>query len=216
MNKQIKLLVAGTILLVIGILIFSNWGSPVSKLKKTNIEKIKTQDFSSILNTTWTNNKTDPTSAEISFDIEGLKDTKGFFKDFDITFKVSENDPQKAKLKVSINVNSINTDNDIRDKELMGIDFFNTEKYPTIDFYSKEIINMDTSFTTNGTLQMMGEIQPLSFIFKYSGIADNKMGTKVAIFEGKLIIDRTKFGMKPVTSVGNEVQIKFYCELIKN
>ena len=216
MNKQIKLLVAGAILLVIGILIFSNWGSPESKLKKTNIERIKTQDFSSILNTTWTNNKTDPTSAEISFDIEGLKDTKGFFKDFDITFKVSENDPQKAKLKVSINVNSINTDNDIRDKELMGIDFFNTEKYPTIDFYSKEIINMDTSFTTNGTLQMMGEIQPLSFIFKYSGIAENKMGTKVAIFEGKLIIDRTKFGMKPVTSVGNEVQIKFYCELIKN
>mgnify|MGYP006079604271 FL=1 len=216
MNKQIKLLVAGAILLVIGILIFSNWGSPESKLKKTNIEKIKTQDFSSILNTTWTNNKTDPTSAEISFDIEGLKDTKGFFKDFDITFKVSENNPQKAKLKVSIDVNSINTDNDIRDKELMGIDFFNTEKYPTIDFYSKEIINMDTSFTTNGTLQMMGEIQPLSFIFKYSGIADNKIGTKVAIFEGNLIIDRTKFGMKPVTSVGNEVQIKFYCELIKN
>ena len=216
MNKQIKLLVAGAILLVIGILIFSNWGTPESKLKKTNIEKIKTQDFSSILNTTWINNKTDPTSAEISFDIEGLKDTKGFFKDFDITFKVSENDPQKAKLKVSIHINSINTDNDIRDKELMGIDFFNTEKYPTIDFYSKEIINMDTSFTTNGTLQMMGEIQPLSFIFKYSGIADNKMGTKVAIFEGNLIIDRTKFGMKPVTSVGNEVQIKFYCELIKN
>ena len=133
MNKQIKLLVAGAILLVIGILIFSNWGTPESKLKKTNIEKIKTQDFSSILNTTWINNKTDPTSAEISFDIEGLKNTKGFFKDFDITFKVSENDPQKAKLKVSIHINSINTDNDIRDKELMGIDFFNTEKYPTID-----------------------------------------------------------------------------------
>jgi polyisoprenoid-binding protein YceI len=216
MNKQIKVLITGSILLVIGILIFSNWGKPESELEKTNVEELKSKDFSSILNTTWTNNKTDPTSAEISFDIEGLKNTKGFFKDFDITFKVSENDPQKAKLKVSINVNSINTDNDIRDKELMGIDFFNTEKYPTIDFYSKEIINMDTSFTTNGTLQMMGEIQPLSFIFKYSGIADNKMGTKVAIFEGKLIIDRTKFGMKPVTSVGNDVQIKFYCELIKN
>ena len=216
MNKQIKVLITGSILLVIGILIFSNWGKPESELEKTNVEELKSKDFSSILNTTWTNNKTDPTSAEISFDIEGLKNTKGFFKDFDITFKVSENDPQKAKLKVSIHINSINTDNDIRDKELMGIDFFNTEKYPTIDFYSKEIINMDTSFTTNGTLQMMGEIQPLSFIFKYSGIAENKMGTKVAIFEGKLIIDRTKFGMKPVTSVGNEVQIKFYCELIKN
>lgn len=216
MNKQIKILVLSAILLVIGILIFSNWGQPESELEKTNIEEIKTQDFSSILGTTWSNNKKDPTSAEISFDIEGLKDTKGFFKDFDIVFKVSKKNPQKAKLKVSINVNSINTDNDIRDKELMGSDFFNTEKYPTIDFQSKEIINLNSNFTINGSLNMMGKKHPLSFDFNYSGVANNKMGIKVAIFEGKIKIDRTKFGMKPITSVGDEVQIKFYCELIKN
>ena len=216
MKNQKKVLIASAILLIIGLLIFSNWGKPESKLIKTNVEEIKTQDFSSILGTTWSNNKKDPTSAEISFDIEGLKDTKGFFKDFDIVFKVSKKNPQKAKLKVSINVNSINTDNDIRDKELMGNDFFNTEKYPTIDFQSKEIINLNSNFTTNGSLNMMGKKHPLSFDFNYSGVANNKMGTKVAIFEGKLIIDRTKFGMKPITSVGDEVQIKFYCELIKN
>ena len=216
MNKQIKVFIAGGILLVIGILIFSNWGKPESELEKTKVEEVKAQDLSSILGTTWSNNKKDPTSAEISFDIEGLKDTKGFFKDFDIVFKVSKKDPQKAKLKVSINVNSIDTDNDIRDKELMGSDFFNTEKYPTIDFYSKEIINVENNFTTNGILNMMGKKHPLSFDFNYSGVANNKMGTKVAIFEGKMEIDRTKFGMKPITSVGDEVQIKFYCELIKN
>jgi polyisoprenoid-binding protein YceI len=216
MNKQIKIFIAGGILLVIGILIFSNWGKPESELEKTKVEEVKAQDLSSILGTTWSNNKTDPTSAEISFDIEGLKDTKGFFKDFDIVFKVSKKDPQKAKLKVSINVNSIDTDNDIRDKELMGSDFFNTEKYPTIDFYSKEIINVENNFTTNGILNMMGKKHPLSFDFNYSGVANNKMGIKVAIFEGKIKIDRTKFGMKPITSVGDEVQIKFYCELIKN
>ena len=216
MNKQIKILIVGAILLVIGILIFSNWGEPESELEKTNVEEIKTQDFSSILGTTWSNNKKDPTSAEISFDIEGLKDTKGFFKDFDIILKVSKKNPQKAKLKVSININSIDTDNDIRDKELMGSDFFNTEKYPTIDFQSKEIINLNSNFTTNGSLKMMGKKHPLSFDFNYSGVANNKMGIKVAIFEGKIKIDRTKFGMKPITSVGDEVQIKFYCELIKN
>jgi len=216
MNNQKKVLIASAILLIIGLLIFSNWGKPESKLIKTNVEEIKTQDFSSILGTTWTNNKKDPTSAEISFDIEGLKDTKGFFKDFDIVFKVSKKNPQKAKLKVSINVNSINTDNDIRDKELMGSDFFNTEKYPTIDFQSKEIINLNSNFNTNGSLNMMGKKHSLSFDFNYSGVANNKMGIKVAIFEGKIKIDRTKFGMKPITSVGDEVQIKFYCELIKN
>ena len=89
MNKQIKVLVVGAIFIVIGLLIFSNWGNPESKLKKTNIEEVKTQDFASILGTTWINNRADPTSSEISFDIEGLKDTKGFFKDFQIVFKVS-------------------------------------------------------------------------------------------------------------------------------
>ena len=139
MNKQIKVLIVGAIFLVIGLLIFSNWGNPESKLEKTIVEEVKTQDFASILGTTWINNSDDPTSSEISFDIDGLKDTKGFFKDFDIVFKVSDNNPKQAKIKVSINVNSINTDNEIRDEELIGSDFFNTEKYPLIEFYSKGI-----------------------------------------------------------------------------
>ena len=215
MNKQIKVLIAGAILLVIGILIFSNWGKPESELEKTNVEELKSKDFKSILGTTWTNNKTDPTSSEISFDVEGLKDTKGFFKDFDIVFKVSEKDPQKAKLKVSINVNSINTDNDIRDKELMGSDFFNTEKYPTIEFYSKGIKKIDDKYSTKGVLKMMGKRKDLVFSFDHKGTASNNDGNKAAIFEGTFEIDRTNFGMEHVVSVGDKVAINFYCELIK-
>ena len=157
MNKQIKVLVVGAIFLVIGLLIFSNWGNPESKLEKTIVEEVKTQDFASILGTTWINNSDDPTSSEISFDIDGLKDTKGFFKDFDIVFKVSDNDPKQAKIKVSINVNSINTDNEIRDEELIGSDFFNTEKYPLIEFYSKGIKKIDDKYTSKGMINMMGK-----------------------------------------------------------
>ena len=215
MNKQIKVFIAGAILLIIGILIFSNWGKPESELEKTNVEEVRTQDFASILGTTWTNNKTDPSSSEISFDIEGLKNTKGFFKDFDIVFKVSEKDPQKAKLKVSINVNSIDTDNNIRDKELMGSDFFNTEKYPTIDFYSKQIKLIDGKYSTKGILKRMGAKKGLTFSFDHKGIANNSNGYKVAIFEGTFEIDRTDFGMKHVVSVGDNVAINFYCELIE-
>ena len=149
MNNQIKVLVVGAVFLVIGLLIFSNWGNPESELEKTNVEEIKTQDFASILGTTWINNSADSTSSEISFDIEGLKDTKGFFKDFDIVFKVSENDPEQAKIKVSINVKSINTDNDIRDEELIGSDFFNTDKFPLIEFYSKGIKKTEDNYSTN-------------------------------------------------------------------
>ncbi len=216
MNKQIKVLAVGAIFLVIGLLIFSNWGNPESKLEKTIVEEVKTQDFASILGTTWINNSDDPTSSEISFDIDGLKDTKGFFKDFDIVFKVSDNDPKQAKIKVSINVNSINTDNDIRDEELMGSDFFNTEKYPLIEFYSKGIKKIDDKYTSKGIINMMGESKDLAFTFEHKGITNNNKGVKVAIFEGTFEIDRTNFGMEHVVSVGDNVTINFYCELIED
>ena len=216
MNKKIKVLVVGAIFLVIGLLIFSNWGNPESKLEKTIVEEVKTQDFASILGTTWINNSDDPTSSEISFDIDGLKDTKGFFKDFDIVFKVSDNDPNQAKIKVSINVNSINTDNDIRDEELMGNDFFNTEKYPLIEFYSKGIKKIDDKYTSKGIINMMGESKDLAFTFEHKGITNNNKGVKVAIFEGTFEIDRTNFGMEHVVSVGDNVIINFYCELIED
>jgi len=215
MNKQIKVLVVGAIFIVIGLLIFSNWGNPESKLKKTNIEEVKTQDFASILGTTWINNRADPTSSEISFDIEGLKDTKGFFKDFQIVFKVSDNDPEQAKIKVSIDVKSINTDNDIRDEELIGSDFFNTEKYPLIEFYSKGIKKIEDKYYSKGILNMMGESKDLVFYFEHKGITKNSSGFKVAIFEGTFEIDRTNFGMEHVVSVGDNVTINFYCELIE-
>ena len=215
MNNQIKVLVLGSIFLVIGLLIFSNWGNPESELEKTNVEEVKTQDFASILGTTWVNNSADPTSSEISFDIEGLKDTKGFFKDFDIVFKVSDNNPEQAKIKVSINVKSINTDNDIRDEELIGSDFFNTDKYPLIEFYSKGIKKIEDKYSTKGIINMMGESKDLAFSFEHKGITNNSSGIKVAIFEGTFEIDRTNFGMEHVVSVGDDVAINFYCELIE-
>ena len=216
MKNQKIFLILITVILGIGLLIFSNWGEPESKLEKTNIEEVKNQDFASILGSTWINNSADPTSSEISFEIEGLKDTKGFFKDFDIVFKVSDNNPEQAKIKVSINVNSINTDNEIRDKELNGTDFFNVEKYPLIEFYSKGIKKIDDKYSSTGILNMMGESKNLIFSFEHKGITKNRSGSKVAIFEGTFEIDRTNFGMEHVVSVGDIVTINFYCELIED
>ena len=125
--------------ILITTLLSSCWGEPESKLKKTTENIVKVENFESFLGTSWSNDKNDKSTSEISFDIEGLKDTKGFFEDFDILFKVSDNNPEDAKIKVSINVNSINTDNTVRDEALMEKDFFHSEKFPVIEFYTKKI-----------------------------------------------------------------------------
>ena len=216
MNNKRKILILGIILLITGFIVLGDWGKPESNLDKTEVNENIKADFSSILGTTWTNNKDDLSSSEISFYVEGLKDTKGFFEDFDIIFKVSDNNPEKAKLKVLINVNSINTDNKIRDKAIMEEDFFNSEKYPTIEFYSKKIKKMDSTFISKGIINMMGKRKELTFSFNHSGITNNKKGIKVAIFEGSLEIDRTSLGMDHVATVGDMVAIEFYCELIES
>ena len=100
MNNKRNILIISAILLFTGLIVLVDWGNPESNLDKTEISENIKADFSTILGTTWTNNKDDLSSSEISFYVEGLKDTKGFFEDFDIIFKVSDNDPEKAKLKV--------------------------------------------------------------------------------------------------------------------
>lgn len=215
MNKKNSIVVVVIFAFLVSFLTLGNWGEPISKLEKTTENITQLDNFETLLGTTWENNKEDPSSAEISFYVDGLRDTKGFFEDFEILFKVSENSPEDAKIKVSIDVSSINTDNSTRDKALMESDFFYTEKFPLIEFYSKNLKKNENEFIANGLLNMMGKRNQLSFNFKHSGITKNKKGIKVAIFEGELEIDRTDFGMDPVTSVGNIVKINFYCELIE-
>ena len=68
---------------------------------------------------------------EVSFIIESSpKYTKGIFENFDIIFKVSEDDPSKSKLRVIIDVSSINTDNEMRDENLMDEDYFSLTNFP--------------------------------------------------------------------------------------
>ena len=43
----------------------------------------------------------------------------------------------------------------------------------------------------------------------------NSNKIEVAIFEGKLEIDRTLFGMEHTPSVGDLVKLNFYCELVE-
>lgn len=222
MNNKIRLaliLILAGCIVGFGIL-YQTWGgNPESKLNKTDLldnAKKTNSSFDSILGTTWVNQKNDSSSSEVSFTIESSpKYTKGIFENFDIIFKVSEDDPSKSKLRVTIDVSSINTDNEMRDENLMDEDYFSLNNFPEINFQSNQIIKTDSTYLTRGIIDMMGLQNELTFDFIYKGKGENNRQQKVAIFEGEFTLDRVKLGMPTIKSIGDEVDVRFYCELIE-
>ena len=222
MNNKIRL---ALILILTGCVVgfgilYQTWGgNPESKLNKTTLlehPQKTNSSFDNILGTTWINQKNDSSSSEVSFTIESSpKYTKGIFENFDILFKVSEDDPSKSKLSVTIDVSSINTDNEMRDENLMDDDYFNLISFPKISFQSNEIIKTDSSYLTRGIINMMGLQNELSFDFIFKGLGENNRQQKVAIFEGEFTLNRVKLGMPTIKSIGDQVDVKFYCELIE-
>jgi polyisoprenoid-binding protein YceI len=160
------------------------------------------------------------TSSEIMFTIEGdIELTVGKFKQFDINLQMNDK-LSKSKITVVIDANSIFSDNKKRDDHLSGDDFFNTEKYPEITFKSESIKLSGISeecynYISNGTLYMLGTQKDINIKFNYIGSGKNLNNQDIAIFEGSLSFDRTEYGMSETESVGNQVKINFYTELIK-
>ena len=222
MNNKIRL---ALILILTGCVVgfgilYQTWGgNPESKLNKTTLlehPQKTNSSFDNILGTTWINQKNDSSSSEVSFTIESSpKFTKGIFENFDILFKVSEDDPTKSKLRVTIDVSSINTDNEMRDENLMDEDYFSLINFPKISFQSNKIIKTDSYYLTRGIIDMMGLQNELSFDFIFKGLGENNRQQKVAIFEGEFTLNRVKLGMPTIKSIGDQVDVKFYCELIE-
>src|ERR1035437_7499747 len=81
----------------------------------------------------------DKAHSNVSFSVTHLviSEVSGGFKDFNGSIETSNDDFSGAKIDFTINVNSISTDNDMRDKHLKSDDFFNAEKYPQITFKGK-------------------------------------------------------------------------------
>jgi polyisoprenoid-binding protein YceI len=79
------------------------------------------------------------TSLKFSVSHLVISDVDGNFKSFDGTLESSKPDFSDAKISFTVDVNSINTDNEKRDGHLKSDDFFNAEKYPDLKFVGNSL-----------------------------------------------------------------------------
>ena len=128
------------------------------------------------------------TASTILFDVDGE------FGQFDVQVEGDPNKPSTVKVKASIDVASINTQNLKRDDHLKSPDFFDAEKHPAITFESTNVRGKGNQLTVKGKLTMHGKTKAVTIPFKVAN-GKNGAGVDTRTYKGKLTIDRNDFGV---------------------
>jgi polyisoprenoid-binding protein YceI len=147
----------------------------------------------------------------------------GKFQKFDGTIKADKDDFSDASISFTIQAASVNTNNEKRDNHLRSNDFFEVEKFPTIDFKGKSLSQKNgNKYTLVGDLTMHGVTKEIELDVRYNGQVKDPWGNTRAGFMVSGIINREDYGLTYNSAleaggflIGNEVDIKVNLELIK-
>lgn len=125
-----------------------------------------------------------------------VSETEGSFKIFDGTIEHTKPDMSDAKINFTVDINSINTENENRDKHLKGDDFFNAEKYPTASFVGKSFKPLgDNKYELTGDLTIRDITKSVKFAVRFGGVAASTRGDKAG-FKATTTINRFDYNLK--------------------
>jgi len=167
----------------------------------------------------------DKSHSSIGFDIDHLviSQTEGAFNEYDATIKSDASDFSDATFDITIQVTSVDTKNERRDNHLRNADFFNVEKYPTINFKVTEFKKVEgKKYKVIGLFTMHGVTKEVVLDATFGGVITHpSFGTRAGLrITGAL--NRYDFGLKYNAAMeaggyilGEEVRIDCRLEMVK-
>jgi polyisoprenoid-binding protein YceI len=167
----------------------------------------------------------DNAHSSVKFSVSHLviSEVEGQFKTYTANVTAAKPDFTDAKIEFTIDVNSINTDNEMRDKHLKSDDFFNAEKFPNISFKNGVLKKISgNKYQVTGDLTLRDVTKKVTFEVVYNGTVKDPYGNTKAGFKIVGVVDRLAYGLKwntlaesgPV--VGKDVTFTVNLELKKN
>jgi polyisoprenoid-binding protein YceI len=126
-----------------------------------------------------------------------ISEVEGTFKSFIGTMQSSKPDFTDAKIDFSVDVSSISTDNDTRDKHLKSDDFFSADKFPKMTFKSLAFKKIsDKKYELTGNLTIRDVTKTVKFDVTYGGTVKDGYGNTKAGFRAAATINRFDYGLK--------------------
>lgn len=162
----------------------------------------------------------DTSHSNVGFSIKHLmiSNVKGNFKSFDAELEFDEKTKTITKLIATVDTTSVDTGIEKRDKHLRSPDFFNAQKFPTIEYV---MTSTDKEYLT-GNLTMNGITKEIKLKNKIHGTIKDMQGNLRVGFTLEGNIKRENFGLtwnKMLESggfvVGEEVKIVIDVEAIE-
>jgi polyisoprenoid-binding protein YceI len=168
--------------------------------------------------------KFDKVHSSVTFSIRHMviSEVSGNFKDFSVVLKSEKEDFSDATVESTIQVASISTDNDYRDKHLKSDDFFNAEKFPEIKFKSTKFEKLgDNKYKITGDLTMRDVTKKVTFDAVLNGTLKTDKGV-LSAWKATTTINRFDYNLrwnKTIETgglmVGQDVTITLNLELNK-
>jgi len=155
-----------------------------------------TSHFSTLPAGRWT---IDPAHSEVGFTVRhlGLSKVRGQFRTF--TGSVESNGQiDQATVTATIDLASVDTNNEQRDGHLLSADFFDVEHNPTLEFRSTGI-SVEPGGTAGiiiGELTLGSITRTVDLATEFNGVAVDAYGTTRAGFSATTTLSRKDFGIE--------------------
>jgi polyisoprenoid-binding protein YceI len=154
--------------------------------------------------------KADATHSSVKFTVSHLavSEVDGSFKVYDGSIDAPATGFAGAQINFNVDVNSINTDNEMRDKHLKSDDFFNAEKFPKMTFVSTSFKQVKPNvYVLEGNLTIRDVTKKVTFNVTNGGTVKDPYGNIKAGFKATGKISRKAYGLKwsALTEAGGAV-----------
>ena len=160
------------------------------------------------------------TSVQFALDHLSLSEVTGKFSGVNGAFTSPTDDFTQATGEVTIDVNTVNTENADRDKHLKAPDFFDVAKFPKMTFKAEKFRKAGgNKYVVEGKLTIRDVTKPVKLEGVFSGVRKDPWGgTRVGFMRFSTTINRKDFGLAMDTSsmlMGEEVRLTINTELVK-
>ena len=160
----------------------------------------------------------DPSHSGIYFNVRhlGIVDVHGIFGKCSGTVMLDDQDVSKSTVNATVDVSSVETGVDARDKHLETPDFFDVMKFPALTFQSTRVWKTESGgLKMTGNLTIHGVTKEVTFDVTGPTAPITAMKATRRGVSATAKIDRKDFGMSFDDTVGADIVIDLEIDLIK-